>query len=176
MFQVLPSITLYLHLSNKISSRYFLVFLFHFIKAGGYRQFVKIPPWNQDLGSGYQLFVQIPLETKTDLKWRFRLIGLWCLTPLQVLPSITLYLHLSNKISSRYFLVFLFHCRACLVMLCFGFLSVCPIHLHFLLFNSSSTGAGWSCGNPWCTTWNTALDWDYFNVYTSVRQGGIDSS
>ena len=27
-------------------------------------------------------------------------------------------------------------------MLCFGFLSACPIHLHFLLFNSSSTG-GW---------------------------------
>ena len=35
-----------------------------------------------------------------------------------------------------------FHCRACLVMLCFGFLNVCPIHLHFPLFNSSSTG-GW---------------------------------
>ena len=35
-----------------------------------------------------------------------------------------------------------FHCRACLAMLCFGFISVCPIHLHFLLFNSSSTG-GW---------------------------------
>ena len=26
-----------------------------------------------------------------------------------------------------------FHCRSCLVMLCFGFLSVFPIHLHFLL-------------------------------------------
>ena len=57
----------------------------HTRKAGGYQQFVQIPPWNQDLGSGYQLFVQIPLETKTDLKWRFRLIGLWCLTPLSTI-------------------------------------------------------------------------------------------
>ena len=42
----------------------------------------------------------------------------------------------------------------------FRLLSVCPIHLHFLLFNSSSTGAGWSCGgvNIWTFTVKNTIE------------------
>jgi hypothetical protein len=57
------------------------------------------------------------------------------------------------------------HCRACLVMLCFGFLSVCPIHLHFLLSILPQLGAGWSFARALCwkssqAIWCLGCAWD----------------
>ena len=84
----------------------------------------------------------------------------------QFLPSITISISAIKSLLQIFLGIPLsrfpwgFHCRACLVMLCFGFLSVCPIHLHFLLLNSSSTG-GWlvfcqsSSHAIWC--WGCAL-------------------
>ena len=57
-----------------------------------------------------------------------------------------------------------FHCRACLVMLCFGFLSVCPIHLQRKMTKRHTTQKTKDCAT--FIPLKTIFLLDFWNVST----------
>lgn len=69
-----------------------------------------------------------------------------------------------------------FHCRACLVMPCFGFLSLCSIHPHIFSFSTGINIYGSYCisnktsinGGNYALYWLTVKELVIFSVYQTL--------